>query len=141
MKQSALWLALVALGLALGMAAAQGRSSTRDGVYTDEQAARGLAAYKTSCASCHGQSLEGSGAANPPLAGSDFTGNWSGQTLNDLFDKIQTMMPADHPGTLSRATNAAIVAYILKMNKLPAGKNELPTNAEALKQIQFDAAK
>jgi hypothetical protein len=29
----------------------------------------------------------------------------------------------------------------LKMNKSPAGKNELPSDAEALKQIQFEAAK
>ena len=67
--------------------------------------------------------------------------NWTGQTLDDLFERIQTSMPADHPGTLSRAANADIVAYILKANKLPAGKNELPSDAEALKRIQFEAAK
>ena len=67
--------------------------------------------------------------------------NWAGQTLDDLFEKIQTSMPADHPGALSRGTNAGIVAYILKVNKLPAGKDELPSGAEALKQIQFEAAK
>lgn len=80
----------------------------------------------------------GSGAATPPLTGSDFAMNWNGQTLDDLFERIQTSMPADHPGTLSRDENAEIVAYILKVNKLPAGKNELPTDAEALKKIQFE---
>ena len=49
-------------------------------------------------------------------------------------------MPADHPGTLSRADCVDILAYILKVNKLPAGKTELPSDADALKQIQFDAA-
>ena len=116
-------------------------ASTRDGVYTEGQAAHGQEAYKKSCASCHGEDLMGSGAATPPLAGSDFTMNWAGQTVNDLFDRIQTSMPADHPGTLSRSANAAIVAYILQVNKLPAGKTELPSDADALKQIQFDAQK
>jgi hypothetical protein len=29
----------------------------------------------------------------------------------------------------------------LKVNGFPAGKNELPSDAEALKQIQFEAAR
>jgi mono/diheme cytochrome c family protein len=140
-KQSAMLTALATLTLAVFLVRAQGRSSTRDGVYNDAQAARGQASYKTSCASCHGAALEGSGAQNPPLAGQDFTANWTGQTVGDLFEKVQTSMPADHPGALSRGTNADLVAYILKVNKLPAGKDELPSDAEALKQIQFEAAK
>jgi mono/diheme cytochrome c family protein len=120
---------------------AQGHASTRDGVYTDSQASRGEASYKKACASCHGETLEGSGAATPPLAGPDFTMNWSGQTLDDLFERIQTSMPADHPGTLSRADNADIIAHILRANKLPSGKNELSGDADALKQIRFDAPK
>jgi S-disulfanyl-L-cysteine oxidoreductase SoxD len=120
---------------------AQAQASTRDGVYTDEQAARGQASYKAACQSCHGQALEGSGAATPPLTGSSFAMNWAGQTLDDLFERIQTTMPADRPGKLSRTENADILAYILKVNKLPAGKNELPSDTEALKQIQFEAAR
>jgi len=140
-KQSVSLAAAIALGLASLFVRAQGHASTRDGVYTDGQAARGQASYKTACASCHGETLQGSGAATPPLAGQDFTMNWTGQTVDDLFERIQTTMPADHPGTLSRAANADIVAYILKFNKLPAGKSELPSDAGALKQIQFEAAK
>jgi mono/diheme cytochrome c family protein len=116
-------------------------SSTRDGVYTGTQAARGQALYKTACASCHKETLEGSGAATPPLVGADFTMNWTGQTVDDLFERIQATMPGDRPGTLSREDVAAILAYILKVNKLPAGKNDLPTSADALKQIQLEAAK
>jgi hypothetical protein len=66
---------------------------------------------------------------------------WAGQTLDDLFEQIQTSMPADHPGTLSRAENADILAYLLKANGLAAGKAELSSDAEVLKQIQFEAAK
>ena len=82
----------------------------------------------------------GSAPATSPLAGPDFTANWDGQAMDDLFERIQTSMPADHPGKLARAENADILAYILQFNKLPAGKNELPSDAEALKQIQFEAA-
>ena len=115
--------------------------STRDGVYTERQATRGQASYKAACASCHGETLGGSGAATPPLAGQDFASNWTGQTVGDLFDRVQTTMPADHPGTLSRNENADILAYILKVNKLPAGSTELPSDAGALKVIRFEAAK
>jgi mono/diheme cytochrome c family protein len=120
---------------------AQVHTSTRDGVYTESQARRGQASYRKSCGSCHGQELMGSAPATSPLAGPDFTANWDGQTLDDLFERIQTSMPADHPGKLARAENADILAYILQFNKLPAGKNELPSDAEALKQIQFEAPK
>jgi len=122
-------------------AIAQSASSTRDGVYTDAQAERGEASYKKACASCHGKTLQGSGAATPPLSGDDFTSMWTDQTMDDLFERVQTSMPADHPGALSRADNADILAYILKVNKLPAGKSDLSSEADALKQIKFEAAK
>src|ERR1700735_3935575 len=99
-------------------APAQAHSSTRDGVYTDAQATRGQAMYKKVCASCHRETLEGSGAA-PPLAGEDFAMDWAGQNLSDLFDRIQTTMPGDNPGSLAATENADLIAYILKVNKLP----------------------
>ncbi len=119
----------------------QAGSSTRDGVYTDEQATKGQAGYAAACASCHGKELQGSGAAMPPLSGSGFEMNWQGQTVDDLFERIQTSMPADSPGKLSRIETAAITAYILKTNKLPAGKQPLPEDADRLKTIRFEAAK
>lgn len=93
------WASLVAaLGLAQWLVRAQEHASTRGGVYTESQASRGQASYKTACASCHGETLKGSGAATPPLAGPDFTMNWTGQTLDDLFERIQTTMPGIIPG-------------------------------------------
>jgi len=119
----------------------QANSSTRDGVYTDEQATKGQAGYAAACASCHGKELQGSGAAMPPLSGTGFETNWQGQTVDDLFERIQTSMPADSPGKLSRTETADITAYILKINKLPAGKQPLPAEAERLKNIRFEATK
>src|ERR1700722_20293555 len=77
---------------------AQPVTSVWDGVYAQAQADRGKALYGQHCASCHGATLDGSGAV-PPLAGADFKGNWNGQTADALFEKIQTSMPADKPGT------------------------------------------
>ncbi len=129
------------LGITTFPGRTQDHTSTRDGVYTESQAARGQASYKKACGSCHGEALAGSGAAVPPLAGPDFMTNWAGQSLDELFERIQTTMPADRPGKLSRPENADILAYILKFNKFPAGKTELPSDADSLKSIQVEAAK
>jgi mono/diheme cytochrome c family protein len=119
---------------------AQQSASVWDGVYTPEQADRGKTLYSKECASCHGAGLDGSGTA-PPLAGADFKGNWNGQTADDLFEKIQTSMPADQPGRLSREQNAGILAFLLASNGFPMGSKELPTDAAMLQKIRFEAAK
>ena len=130
---------ILAMALTLGVAAAQSPVSVWDGVYSDAQAGRGAAVYQTACASCHGDKLQGKGQT-PRLTGSDFVMNWSGMTIGDLFDKIQTSMPADKPGTLSREQNASLVAYLLSANKFPSGKAELSSDAERLRQIRLEAA-
>jgi mono/diheme cytochrome c family protein len=122
--------------------APQPRASTSvwDGVYTAGQAKRGADAYAKACASCHGDQLEGQGQA-PALTGSDFTGKWDKQVVNDLFETITASMPADKPGSLTRAQNADTLAYIFQVNQFPAGKTELPTDAERLKEIRIEAKK
>ena len=115
---------------------AQPPKTSWDGVYTTEQAAKGNAEYKDSCASCHGDKLQGRGQT-PPLQGSDFTSRWDGMSLAELFDKLQTSMPADRPGTLSKEQNAAILSYLLQANQMPAGTAELTSEAAELKGIQF----
>jgi mono/diheme cytochrome c family protein len=134
--------AIVACG-ALIVLEAQTAPSTRslwDGVYTQEQAKRGQTAYADSCAQCHNADLSG-GDSVPALAGTDFLSTWNTKTVGDLFDRIRTSMPADKPGTLSREQGADIVAYMLSVNQFPAGKTELGTDSDQLKQIQFDAFK
>ena len=118
----------------------QGSRSLWDGVYTQEQAKRGEEAYREGCARCHGADLM-SGDAVRPLAGTEFLSTWNAKTLGDLFDRIRTTMPADKPGTLNRQQISDIVAYILSTNKFPAGKTEVETQSDLLKQIRFDAFK
>lgn len=126
--------------IALEAQTAQPSRSLWDGVYTQDQAKRGESAYAEQCARCHGADLSG-GDSVPPLAGTDFLSTWNTKTVGDLFDRIRTSMPADKPGTLSREQDADILAYMLSVNQFPAGKTELGTDTDLLKQIQFDAFK
>jgi S-disulfanyl-L-cysteine oxidoreductase SoxD len=130
----------ILIGLCTVALVAQTSGSVWDGVYTTAQADRGKAVYAMACASCHGSALDGSGAA-PPLAGMDFKSDWNGQTLNDLFDKMQTTMPADNPGSMSKQQTADVLAFVLATNQFPAGAKELPADAATLGKIRFEAAK
>ena len=111
-----------------------------DGIYTDSQAARGEAAYRQYCASCHGQRLDGGDRA-PSLVGTDFISDWEFMSVGDIVDEMQISMPANRPGQLGEETNALILAYILKFNKFPAGKQELPRGADPLRGIVFASQK
>ena len=133
---------LVACSLVVGASAlwaqADGMRSVWDGVFTAEQAERGDRAYAANCASCHGTSLTG-GESAPPLTGGEFSSNWYGLTIGDLFERIRTTMPADRPGRIKREQNADILAYILRMNQFPPGKAELSSQTQFLKQIRLEA--
>ena len=111
-----------------------------DGVYNDTQAKRGEAVYLEACSNCHGRTLEGADMT-PGLTGGAFMANWDGLTVGDLFDRIRISMPADRPGSLSRQEDADVVAYILRFNQFPSGKEELPREVQILKQILFKASR
>jgi cytochrome c len=111
--------------------------SVWDGVYTEEQAKRGEPLYYHSCSTCHGETLQGDDNS-PALTGPDFIGDWNGLTLGKLFDKIRLTMPRDGPSEVSNPEKADILAYILSMNKFPAGKAELQ-QGDLLKEIRFEA--
>ena len=114
--------------------------SVWDGVYTEEQAKRGDALYSEKCAKCHGPDLAG-GEAAPALASAEFKSNWSGLSVDDLFERIKVSMPQDNPGSLSRQQTADIVAFVLSKGGFPSGTIELAREAEVLKQIRFEATR
>jgi mono/diheme cytochrome c family protein len=111
-----------------------------DGVYTEAQAKRGEAIYVERCSHCHGPTLLGIDAAGP-LTGSTFNGNWNGVPLGDMLDRVRTSMPLDNPESLSRQQTADVLSFIFSVNKFPAGKTELPRQAEMLNLIQYKATK
>lgn len=77
----------------------------------------------------------------PGLSGEDFRKEWDGQTVGDLFARIQTTMPGDQPGKLSPDVNATILAFLLKSNGFPAGNTDLKGDNAALDKIKFQAQK
>ncbi len=109
------------------------------GVYTEAQAYRGEKVADTTCIGCHGPKLDG-GDSGPKLVGEEFIANWSSQSVGELFSWMREAMPAEAPGTLSKDDTAAVLAYILQLNKIPAGKTNLPTEREALDRIRIVAA-
>ena len=113
---------------------AQTTRSVWDGIFSDDQAARGKKLYVTSCSSCHMEGLQGADLA-PALKGEDFVLRWAGYSLHDMFNTISTKMPSDDPGKLSPQVNADIVAFLLQANKFPAGHEELKPDAPLLKAI------
>jgi mono/diheme cytochrome c family protein len=114
-------------------AAAAGRAAS-EGIFSEEQIARGTTVYTEQCAACHGDYLEGSGPM-PALAGPDFLNNWKGRTVGELFEKTLTTMPASAPGTMSEAQTADVVAYMLSASNFPAGTTALAGDSEALRAI------
>src|SRR5207244_1845028 len=57
------------------------------------------------------------------------------------FDRIRKTMPQSKPGRLTRQQDADVLAFLLNINKFPAGKTELYRQSEMLKEIRFEAKK
>jgi mono/diheme cytochrome c family protein len=97
------------------------RRTVWDGVYTESQAARGVAAYGQSCAGCHALAPEG----KAPLVGDAFWKSFAQKTAGDLLEFVSANMPNGSPRSLSESTYGEIVALMLKSNGFPAGNTEL----------------
>ena len=110
-----------------------------DGVYTEEQATRGEALYGEHCVRCHGATLQGNGEGAKPLNDAAFKSTWNEVPLGALFDRIRLSMPQDKPGTMTRQQVADLLAFILRANKFPAGKDELVRQTDLLNAIVFKA--
>ena len=134
-------LCIVALiPLAVCGALAQDKKSVWTGVYSAKQAARGAELYNGACASCHGDDLEGVEQA-PSLAGGTFAQRWDGSTLKKLFERIQVMPPDDPTKRLTDQQDVDLLAFLLSVNKIPAGTAALDADGNALAQITFLATK
>jgi mono/diheme cytochrome c family protein len=112
-----------------------------DGVYTEEQATRGEALYGEHCVRCHGATLQGNGEGAKSLTDATFKSTWNGVPMGALFDRIRLSMPQDKPGSLTRQQVADLLAFLLRANKFPAGKNELVRQTDLLNAILFKSEK
>ena len=125
---------LLVISTAASPATAQTSTARRtvwDGVYTDAQAARGVAAFGQRCQGCHVLTAEG----KAPLAGDAFWKSFAQKTVADLLDFVSNYMPNGTPGSLNESTYNDIVALVLKSNGFPAGTTDLGRNTVAGVQI------
>jgi mono/diheme cytochrome c family protein len=111
--------------------------SILDGVFTVEQATRGQRLYAEACTSCHRDDLSGNEDGAPPLRGDAFLGRWRDRWLSEFSFVLTETMPQDAPGSLTPKQYADIISFILKNNGAPAGRMELPEDAESLGRIRF----
>jgi len=123
-------LALTSWMGAVDARAAQAKSAS-EGVYTADQANRGLTLYDTSCASCHELGK---------FKGTEFSNVWADKPLTDLHAAVVSM-PMDAPGSMKPQEYADIIAYFLSINDYPAGQTELEGTDDAIKAIKLDVKK
>ena len=109
--------------------AGQEKKSVKAGVYTAAQADRGLALYRTKCASCH---------APNRFTDDLFYTSFAGKPLWEMFDVISDSMPEDNPGSLKKEEYADVIAYLLKLNNFPAGQSDLPADRDVLSAIVME---
>jgi mono/diheme cytochrome c family protein len=106
--------------------------STLQGVYTEEEAKAGSDIYKGQCASCH-QIVSHTGPA--------FRQHWAGRPLSALYTLIQKTMPQNAPGSLDEYSYGVVLAYILKVNGMPAGKSPIMGDSVDLGKIRMDTVR
>jgi mono/diheme cytochrome c family protein len=133
--------ALLAAAIFVSGVRAQPSRTIWDGIYTEAQAKRGETVYFETCVRCHGPQLQGGNDGAGPLTGPTFNGNWNGVPLGQMVDRMRATMPLDKPNTLTRQQTADVLTYILSVNKVPAGKTELPRQIDILNTITFKATK
>ena len=106
--------------------------TTMDGVYTAAQATKGSDVFATFCRSCHTPTVH----AGPP-----FRNKWYGRTLGELFGYMRREMPKNEPGSMSDEEYALALAYLLRINGMPAGSRPLAADSAALQRIRLDSAR
>jgi cytochrome c5 len=100
--------------------------NTLEGIYTPEQAERGLAVFENICSECH-ETVEWQDEL--------FLARWDGEAVYRFWHYIYERMPhGSTPYSLPRQTVSDVVTYILQLNGVPAGDVELGTTDDDIDQ-------
>lgn len=145
-----------ALGLVLAGAPSPGLEAadvataqpSRPVTYTEEQADRGQMLFRRHCLFCHStnasnqrtprESLRGASLGDRDRTVMSLGGGGIVKTFPSvyhLYSRIRADMPAWDIDAVSPIQKLDIVAYLLKENGLPSGRDPLPLDAGALKQM------
>ena len=89
-------------------------------LYTEAQATDGATVWTNTCAGCH---------EAKDVTSADFRTKWVGRSLFALYEQIRTTMPDEQ--------YLHSVAYILKLNGLPAGEIKLVADSASLSALTF----
>jgi mono/diheme cytochrome c family protein len=97
-------------------------------LYTEEQATAGAAVFGKICAECH---------EKKDITNNDFRAKWTARPLWDLYELVRTTMPDSNPGGLSRDEYSNALAYILKLNGVPAGPTAVMPDSTLMKNTKL----
>ena len=118
-----------------------------DAFYTEDQATRGKLAFNRNCAFCH--------SVDPKLSTPEdlqealprtFGGHFIERVVNDrvvypsvlaLYSKLLSM-PAFNTKGITEQQRVDIAAYILKVNSLPAGTEEIPVDPARMRLMMLN---
>jgi len=121
--------AIIARGTVAAAAIGQDKT-TRDRIYTKEQAARGAELYVKFCEKCHDPAKVPEGKKpGPQTIGPKFLDTWQDRTLGELFSNILNTMPNDGSAILTSDQTLDLVAHLLKANGFPEGDAALRNDA------------
>jgi hypothetical protein len=67
-----------------------------------------------------------------------FYTSFAGKPLWEMFDVISDSMPEDNPGSMKPEEYADVIAYLLLLNKFPAGTEDLPPANDVLSGILME---
>lgn len=102
---------------------ADGRT-TNDAVYSKAQAEAGEKLYQDHCLLCHDKRY-----FRPVFK------TWEGKSLGMMNTVMNTSMPLNNPASLALQDYVDILAYMLSLNRYPAGDEPLPNDNDALEAI------
>lgn len=105
--------------------------------FTEEQTARGQAAYRRACQDCHGFDLNNGEFGGAPLSGQYFARHWGNGSVAALYGYLAAKMPPDRPGKLNPQTYADLTAYLLAKNGYTPGPAELPADQNAQQHMSL----
>lgn len=96
--------------------------------FTVEQATRGQRVFTGICSTCHGRN---------EFSGPIFAVTWRAEPVSAIYEHISTNMPQDRPGSLTPEQYVDVLAFILQLNGIQPGSQELVPDVALLGRMDW----